>query len=239
MGEARVYPFGGAFSHVVGYVAKVTADDLAKDGRRTPTRSCSPPRLPHRQAGGGEGAGPGRCAASPAPRRSRSTASGRVIREDPAGDIPATPGKEVVLTPGRRHPEPRAGGVRRRKSGAAVMMDVRNGDVLCLLSAPRLRRQPVRHRRRRRRTTRALADLRPQAAAGQGAERHLPARLDLQDHGGAGGAGERRSTRAAPTPATASSRSATTCSSATSTTARWTCTGRSSPRATSSSTRPR
>src|SRR5262249_15486725 len=32
MGEARVYPFGGAFAHVIGYVAKVTEDDLKKAG---------------------------------------------------------------------------------------------------------------------------------------------------------------------------------------------------------------
>ena len=32
MGEVRVYPFGGAFAHVIGYVAKVNARDLAKTG---------------------------------------------------------------------------------------------------------------------------------------------------------------------------------------------------------------
>src|ERR1044072_6932484 len=28
MGEARVYPFGGAFAHVIGYVSRVSADDM-------------------------------------------------------------------------------------------------------------------------------------------------------------------------------------------------------------------
>ena len=32
MGEVRVYPFAGAFAHVVGYVAKVSASDVAKTG---------------------------------------------------------------------------------------------------------------------------------------------------------------------------------------------------------------
>ena len=32
MGELRVYPFGGAFAHVVGYVAKVNARDITKTG---------------------------------------------------------------------------------------------------------------------------------------------------------------------------------------------------------------
>jgi penicillin-binding protein 2 len=32
MGEARVYPFGGAFAHVIGYVSKISAADLEKAG---------------------------------------------------------------------------------------------------------------------------------------------------------------------------------------------------------------
>ena len=30
------------------------------------------------------------------------------------------------------------------ESGAAVMMDCRTGDILCMVSAPELRRQPLR-----------------------------------------------------------------------------------------------
>src|SRR5690606_8328836 len=32
MGEVRVYPFGGAFAHVIGYVAKVNREDLTETG---------------------------------------------------------------------------------------------------------------------------------------------------------------------------------------------------------------
>src|SRR6185369_16006180 len=32
MGEVRVYPHGGAFAHVIGYVAKVNKDDLTSTG---------------------------------------------------------------------------------------------------------------------------------------------------------------------------------------------------------------
>ena len=31
-GEARVYPYGGAFGHVLGYVAKIDADELKAQG---------------------------------------------------------------------------------------------------------------------------------------------------------------------------------------------------------------
>ncbi|MET0295182.1 MAG: penicillin-binding protein 2, partial [Phenylobacterium sp.] len=41
MGEVRVYPHGGAFAHVIGYVAKVNKDDL------TPTGPNSDPILLH------------------------------------------------------------------------------------------------------------------------------------------------------------------------------------------------
>jgi penicillin-binding protein 2 len=37
MGEVRVYPFGGAFAHVIGYVAKVSDRDLEK-AKDDPTR---------------------------------------------------------------------------------------------------------------------------------------------------------------------------------------------------------
>src|SRR5690348_847769 len=32
MGEVRVYPFGGAFAHVIGYVAKVNKEDITTTG---------------------------------------------------------------------------------------------------------------------------------------------------------------------------------------------------------------
>jgi penicillin-binding protein 2 len=60
---------------------------------------------------------------------------GRVVREDPAGDIASTPGKDVQLTLDA-DVQARALEVFGEASGAAVMMDIRTGDLLCLCSAP-------------------------------------------------------------------------------------------------------
>ncbi len=60
---------------------------------------------------------------------------GRVVREDPAGDIRPTPGAEVMLTLDADI-QNRALEVFGEDSGAAVMMDCRKGDVLCMVSAP-------------------------------------------------------------------------------------------------------
>jgi penicillin-binding protein 2 len=60
---------------------------------------------------------------------------GRVVHEDPAGDIKPVPGAEVVLTLDADI-QNRALEVFGAESGAAVMMDCRSGDILCLMSAP-------------------------------------------------------------------------------------------------------
>jgi penicillin-binding protein 2 len=54
---------------------------------------------------------------------------------DPAGDIPATAGKEVRLTLDADI-QNRALEVMGEESGSIVMMDCRTGDVLCMVSAP-------------------------------------------------------------------------------------------------------
>jgi penicillin-binding protein 2 len=58
-----------------------------------------------------------------------------VVREDPGGDIPSTPGKALQLTLDA-DVQNRALEVFGAESGAAVMMDCRSGDILCLMSAP-------------------------------------------------------------------------------------------------------
>jgi penicillin-binding protein 2 len=62
-------------------------------------------------------------------------AKGRVVRKDPAGDVKPIAGKDVVLTLDADI-QNRALEVFGEESGAAVMMDCRTGDILCLASMP-------------------------------------------------------------------------------------------------------
>ncbi|NGM52013.1 penicillin-binding protein 2 [Caulobacter sp. 602-2] len=136
MGEVRVYPFGGAFAHVIGYVAKVSDRDV-EAARKDPTQDQELLHNPGFRIGrqGVEKAFDldlrGRAGAI----KAEVDAQGRVVSLDPAGDIPATPGKEVRLTLDADI-QNRALEVMGEESGAIVVMDVRNGDLLAMVSAP-------------------------------------------------------------------------------------------------------
>ena len=133
MGEARFYPYPGAFAHVIGYVSRVSAEDLKAEGDDPPPLLLHPGfrigkqgvekslDLPLRGRAGG--------------RKVEVDSVGRVIREDPDGDIRAVPGDVVKLTLDA-DVQNRALEVFGQDSGAAVMMDCRTGDVLCMVSAP-------------------------------------------------------------------------------------------------------
>jgi penicillin-binding protein 2 len=133
MGEVRVYPYGGAFAHVIGYVAKVNKVDL------TPTGPNSEPILlnPGFRIGkqGVELAFDLDLRGKPGAQKVEVDANGHEVSTDPAGDIKAIPGKEIVLTLDADI-QNRAMEVFGDQSGAAVMMDCRNGDILCLFSGP-------------------------------------------------------------------------------------------------------
>ncbi len=135
MNEARYYPFGGAFSHVIGYVAKVSDDDVKK----ARTQGDVDPILlnPSFRIGkqGIEKALDKDLRGTPGGQKVEVDSRGRVVSEDPQGDRKPLPGKDVVLTLDA-DVQNRALEVFGSDSGAAVVMDVRNGDVLCLLSAP-------------------------------------------------------------------------------------------------------
>jgi penicillin-binding protein 2 len=62
-------------------------------------------------------------------------ANGHEVSSDPNGDIPAVPGKVIELTLDA-DVQNRAMEVFGDQSGAAVMMDCRTGDILCLFSGP-------------------------------------------------------------------------------------------------------
>lgn len=136
MGEARFYPFGGAFSHVIGYVSKISAEELkdfeAKGGKPDALMLHPAFRIGKQ---GVEKALDLKLRGRAGGQKVEVDSTGRVVRVDPDGDVRAVPGEDVVLTLDADI-QSRALDVFGEESGAAVMMDVRNGDVLCMLSAP-------------------------------------------------------------------------------------------------------
>jgi penicillin-binding protein 2 len=133
MGEARVYPYGGAFAHVIGYVSKINKADLEQEGPNPGALLLHPGFRIGKQ--GVERALDKDLRGEAGAKKVEVDSVGRVIREDPEGDIPSVPGKEVVLSLDA-DVQNRALEVFGEESGAAVVMDVRTGDLLCLASAP-------------------------------------------------------------------------------------------------------
>jgi len=136
MGEVRVYPFGGAFAHVIGYVAKVNDKDVAA----VKAKGLTPDPLlynPGFRIGrqGVERAFDLELRGKPGGKKVEVDARGRVVAEDTGGDIPPIPGKEIRLTLDA-DVQQRALEVFGEDSGAAVVMDCRTGDILCMASAP-------------------------------------------------------------------------------------------------------
>jgi len=133
MGEVRVYPHGGAFAHVIGYVAKVNREDVDKAGPNPDPILLHPSFRIGKQ--GVEKAFDLDLRGKPGAQKVEVDANGREVRSDPAGDIAATPGKVIELTLDL-DVQLRAEEVFGSESGAAVVMDCRNGDILCMFSGP-------------------------------------------------------------------------------------------------------
>jgi penicillin-binding protein 2 len=133
MGEVRVYPFSGAFAHVIGYVAKVSAKDVTKTGPNADPILLNPGFRIGKQ--GVEKAFDLDLRGKAGAKKVEVDVKGRVVRQDPGGDLPSTPGAPIRLTLDADI-QNRALEVFGEDSGAAVMMDCRSGDVLCMLSAP-------------------------------------------------------------------------------------------------------
>jgi cell division protein FtsI/penicillin-binding protein 2 len=107
MGEVRVYPFGGAFAHVIGYVAKVSDRDLERPRTTRPrTRICCTTRASGSASRASRKPSTPSCAAGPAPPRPRSTPRAGWCAWTPRATS-ADPGQGNPPHPGRRHPEPR------------------------------------------------------------------------------------------------------------------------------------
>ncbi|WP_332766968.1 penicillin-binding protein 2 [Phenylobacterium sp.] len=133
MGEVRVYPHGGAFAHVIGYVAKVNKEDLAPTGPNSDPILLHPGFRIGRQ--GVEKAFDLDLRGKPGARKVEVDANGREVRQDEGGDIAAIPGKEIQLTLDV-DVQNRALEVMGDESGAIVVMDCRTGDLLCMASSP-------------------------------------------------------------------------------------------------------
>jgi penicillin-binding protein 2 len=136
MNEARYYPFGGSFAHVIGYVAKVSDRDI----KAIRDRGEDPPQLLYNPGfrigrSGVEKSLDENLRGEAGGTRVEVDARGRVVGEDVGGSRPATPGSDVVLTLDA-DVQNRALEVFGEESGACVVMDIRNGDILCMVSAP-------------------------------------------------------------------------------------------------------
>jgi penicillin-binding protein 2 len=132
-GEARVYPYGGAFGHVLGYVSKIDADELKAQGPN-PDRLVTHPSFRIGKTGI-EKAFDKDLRGVAGGQKLEVDVKGRVVRTDPKGDRQPIQGKTVQLTLDADI-QNRAIEVFGQDSGAAVMMDCRTGDILCLASAP-------------------------------------------------------------------------------------------------------
>lgn len=134
--EARFYPHGGAFAHVVGYVAKVSDKDVTamrEAGEDIPQIVFNPAYRIGRM--GVEKALDAELRGEAGGNRVEVDVRGRVVAEDIEGSRPAVPGQDVVLTLDA-DVQMRALEVFGEEAGSCVVMDVRNGDILCSVSAP-------------------------------------------------------------------------------------------------------
>ena len=136
MNEARFYPFGGSFAHVVGYVAKPNDRDIKAirdTGEKVPEILFNPGFRIGRQ--GVEKAFDTDLRGEAGGNRVEVDARGRVVAEDVGGSRPPVAGKDVVLTLDADI-QNRALEVFGEEAGSCVVMDIRNGDILCMVSAP-------------------------------------------------------------------------------------------------------
>lgn len=136
MNEARFYPYGGAFAHVIGYVAKPNDRDIKaieERGEEVPQILYNPGFRIGRQ--GLEKSLDKDLRGEAGGNRVEVDARGRVVAEDIGGSRPAKPGEDVVLTLDA-DVQNRALEVFGDESGSCVVMDIRNGDILCMTSSP-------------------------------------------------------------------------------------------------------
>ena len=136
MNEVRVYHYGGAFSHVVGYVSKPSQRDIdaeTPEGQEPDKLLLQPGFRIGKQ--GVEKAFDKALRGTPGIKKIKVTSTGSVVSENNEGDVPPVPGKVIVLTLDAEVLA-RALDVFGADSGGCVMMDIHSGDIMCMLSAP-------------------------------------------------------------------------------------------------------
>lgn len=136
MNEARYYPFAGAYAHVIGYVAKVSDRDvkaIRDKGEQPPSILFNPGFRIGRQ--GIEKALDADLRGEAGGKRVEVDVRGRVVAEDAAGSKAPIQGSEVMLTLDN-DVQNRALEVFGEEAGSCVVMDVRNGDILAMVSSP-------------------------------------------------------------------------------------------------------
>ncbi|OYW73857.1 MAG: penicillin-binding protein 2, partial [Asticcacaulis sp. 32-58-5] len=133
MDEVRVYHYGGAFSHVIGYVGKISDKDLKAETEAVGDEDQLDPILLHpgfrigKQ--GIEKAFDKELRGVAGARKIEVNATGNIIAEDADGMRPATPGEDVTLTLDAEIQQ-RALEVFGEDSGGAVLMNIHTGEVL-------------------------------------------------------------------------------------------------------------
>lgn len=141
MATTRSYPRGRDLAHVLGYVAKASADDLSRltEGA-TPEEAELLRKLfrhPDMRTGrsGVERYAEEWLRGEPGFRRLETNAAGRVIRELDSDDLAPTPGKDIGLT---IDAELQRAAIERfgDESGAAVVLDIETGAILAFVSTP-------------------------------------------------------------------------------------------------------
>ncbi|MGV9010391.1 penicillin-binding protein 2 [Brevundimonas sp.] len=136
MHDARFYPFGGAYAHVIGYVAKPNDRDIKaiRDRGETVPELLYNPGFRIGRSGlekaldmdmrGTEGG-----------NRVEVDVRGRVVAQDVGGSRTPIPGQDVVLTLDN-DVQNRALEVFGEEAGGCVVMDIRTGDILAMVSSP-------------------------------------------------------------------------------------------------------
>ncbi|SDY64262.1 peptidoglycan glycosyltransferase [Jannaschia faecimaris] len=130
VGLSRIYPLGQDYAHVVGYVGRVSERDI--EAAQTPDPLLQTPQFQIGKLGVErqlEDVLRGRAGA----RRVEQNAAGRIMRE--LGRSESTSGGDVQLTIDaglQNFTQARLG----QESASAVVMDVRNGDLLAAVSSP-------------------------------------------------------------------------------------------------------
>ncbi|MGH6786961.1 MAG: penicillin-binding protein 2 [Novosphingobium sp.] len=127
-GYSRFYPTGPSVGHLVGYVGAASAEDYDKEKNPllvTPGFKIGKDGLEKQFETNLRG--------TPGARRVEVTAGGRVVRDlDSRDDVPGKPIKLTIDGPLQDYAARRIG----IESGAVVVMDCHNGDILAMTSMP-------------------------------------------------------------------------------------------------------